>query len=109
MDEATFENLVKVMAFPAQDLAQMLGKFCATWLDQVDEVQAVAAQMMTSQSPQEHFDLMKRRLQTIAGGAALMGLQRISNPVNELEFSLQRSSMYSGVSGIPEGYWADFG
>ena len=25
MDEATFENLVKVMAFPAQELAEMLG------------------------------------------------------------------------------------
>ena len=139
MDEATFENLVRVMAFPAQELAQMLGaestsyseslsfyvvvlcvillswffanrcpadtdrvagKFCATWLEQIDEVQAVAAQMMSSQSPQEHFDLMKRRLQTTAGGAALMGLQRISDPVNELEFSLQRNSMYSGVSGV---------
>ena len=82
------------------DAARLVGTFCATWLEQIDQAETLAAQMMVSSSPQEHFDLIYRRLHCTSGGAALMGIVKIREPITKLEFAMQEVVKLSGVSGV---------
>jgi len=74
------------------------GEFCTISIERVDEVEEILA--LRNQVSDGQFTIMVRRLHSMRGGAAMLGIETLNEPTGDLERSMKLTKRTFGISEV---------
>jgi len=102
-----FADMLDVLEIPEDEMIELLGEFCTISIERLDEVEEFLA--LRNQISEGQFTIMLRRLHSLRGGVAMLGIETLNELTGDLQRSLKLTKRTFGISGIPEVSWIDFG
>merc|ERR1712086_166455 len=95
MDEQ-YAYMVEELELPEDILDELLGDFCISSTDHIDQIQPVANCSVSD----FQFEDISKRLHTLTGSTALLAFREMSGVIDELHKAMRKASEESGVSGV---------
>ena len=76
----------------------LLGEMCTSLLGRVGQVEA----LLTSQNQisEEQFEMMIRHVHSVVGGAAMLGLETLSNAARDLKHTMKQAKQTSSIGEV---------
>ena len=74
------------------------GEFCTISIERLDEVEEFLA--LRNQVSEGQFTIMVRRLHSLRGGVAMLGIETLNELTGDLQRSLKLTKRTFGISGV---------